>query len=225
MNRFQRHLLAISLTASIALPLTAAADMQTGAPHAQDPHQGARLEMMSELNLTDEQRDALTEAHQNFSEERQALRDEQRAAIADILTDEQLATLDAARKAHADHPRGKHHRDGKRGEQRRERMEALLGSWNLSDADLATLREAHETLRDEMRALHEQDFDNRDDRRAAAEAIRDEHDAALAEVLNEEQRHALAVLMAPHHDRHPRGHHGHQEGKHRGDRQEVSRHG
>ncbi|WP_458526110.1 hypothetical protein [Onishia taeanensis] len=211
MNRFKRHLLAISLISSIALPLAATAASPADAHPPQDQHPGQHMEQMAALNLSDDQRDALTKAHQSFREERQALREQQRGAIDEILTEEQRARLDAAREARHD---GKQ-RHEQRQARMQERLDALYASWSLSDDDRATLSDAHQTLMDQRRALHQEAFDSREDRQAAVEALRAEHEQALAEVLNEEQRHALAVLMAPHHHKHPRGHHGHQAGEHR----------
>ncbi|WP_136253262.1 hypothetical protein [Onishia niordana] len=216
MNRFTRHLTAIGLISSLILPMTAAAGMQSDARQSGGPHQGPRLEMMAELDLTEEQRQALKEAHERFQEERQALRAEQGAAIDEILTEEQRTRLETAREAH--HNGGQHKmRHPQRQEHQQEKLEALFDSWSLSDEERTSLHEAHQALINKRRALHDETFDSRDDKRAAIEALRQEHDAALAEVLTEEQRHALSLVMMPHRGQHPHGHHGDKTGNHRGD--------
>ena len=93
MNRFKRQLVACSLISSLALPLTAMAGMPSHAPQGMGLHQGPHLAMMAALDLTDEQRNALQETRQTFREEHQALREQERTAIADILTEEQRASL------------------------------------------------------------------------------------------------------------------------------------
>ncbi|WP_168011858.1 hypothetical protein [Halomonas salinarum] len=213
MNRFRRHLIAIGLISSLILPVTAAAGMQSDARQAGGPHQGPHLEMMAELNLTEEQRQALKEPHQRFQEERQTLRAEQSAAIDEILTEEQLTHLQTAREAR--HTGGQHHET--RHDQQQERLGALFASWSLSDEERTSLHEAHQTLINKLRALHDEEFASRDDRRAAIEALRREHEAALAEVLTEEQRHALSLVMMPHRSQHPHGHHGDKGGHQRGE--------
>ena len=202
MYQFKRHLLAISLISAIALPMSAAA-MSPPAAHEGGPHQGPRLQMLATLDLTEEQRAALAEARQSFRDEHRALHEQERGAIDEILTEQQRTRLAAAREARDDDKP----RHEQRQARRQERLDALYASWSLSDDERATLSEARQTLKTQMRALHDETLESREDRHAAVEALRAEHAAALAEVLTTEQRHALAVLMAPRHDEHPRGRH------------------
>ncbi|WP_304526054.1 Spy/CpxP family protein refolding chaperone [Halomonas sp. I5-271120] len=213
MNPFKRHLLAISLVSSLALPLTAIAGMPSNTPKEMGPHQGPRLEMMAELDLTDEQRNALQETRQTFRQEHQALREQERTAIDDILTEEQRASLSATLERH----QGAARHDQRQARQQ-VRLDALLDSWSLSDEDRATLNDARQALMDKMRALHDATYDSREEKRAAIEALRQEHQAALADVLNEAQRHALVVFMMPHHDKLSRDHLGGEGGEHRHER-------
>lgn len=208
MNRFQRHLLSISLISSLALPLTAMAGMPTNAPQGTGPrpHQA----IMATLDLTDAQRNALHETRQGFRQEHQALREQERKAIDDILTEEQRASLMQAREQHQGAAR-----HDQRQMRQQARLDALLDSWSLSDEDRATLKDARQTLMEKMRALHDKTFDSREEKRAAVENLRQDYQAALDDVLNEAQRHALVVLMMPQHGSHPRGHHAEGRGEHR----------
>lgn len=197
MNSFQRRLLSISLISSLALPLTAMAGMPANAPQEMGP--GPHQAMMATLDLTAAQRNAMQETRQRFRKEHQALREQEREAIDDILTEEQRASLMQAREQHQG--AGRH---DQRQMRQQARLDALLDSWSLSDEDRATLKDARQTLMDKMRGLHDEAFDNREDKRAAVENLRQDYQAALADVLNEAQRHALVVLMMP---QHAPGHH------------------
>lgn len=213
MNRFKRQLVACSLISSLALPLTAMAGMPSHAPQGMGLHQGPHLAMMAALDLTDEQRNALQETRQTFREEHQALREQERTAIADILTEEQRASLAAARERHQG---AAHHVE--RQARQQERLDALFDSWSLSDEDRTKLNDAHQALMDKRRALQDTTFDSPEEKHTAVEALRQEHQAALAKVLNEAQRHALFVFMMPKHDTHSPGPHGRRGSEHHDER-------
>lgn len=86
-----------------------------------------------------------------------------------------------------------------------ERLTTLVDGWELSDAEREALTEVRESMYRDMRELHDQDFDSRDERREAYRALRDEHRAALAEILDEQQLEELKAAMQPKHRHGKRG--------------------
>ena len=140
------------------------------------------------------------ERHEAYHE----LHEQHRAALDEILTDEQREELRSVM-----HEKMQEHHAERR-EAMEQRLTALVDSWELSDAERDTLTEVRENLYRDMRELREQEFDSREERRDAYNALRDEHHAALAEILDERQLEELKAAMQPtggprHHGK--RGHH------------------
>lgn len=84
-------------------------------------------------------------------------------------------------------------------------MEKILASWNLSDEQKQQLDELQQQRMESRKQLKDQDFDSRQERHDAMEAQRDEHAAALAEILDENQMkvmHAYWDAAKPMHGKH-----------------------
>ncbi len=123
-------------------------------------HGGARVSLAETLALTDDQQDEMAGLKESFGEARQALRESHRAAFLEVLTEEQVATLDEI------------HESGSRRHYRGSLLEALVLTQEQQEA-LAAVREA---MMAEKTAL-------RDDRRAAFEGILTEEQLALLEEI------------------------------------------
>ena len=220
-----RKTLMPALLALAIAPLSLAA---TAGNHGDDTAKGERYQqnaahldaMQQRLGFDDDTRAELEAAHaemrdahrdlkgQDFDsrdERRDAyreLREQHRAALDDILTDEQRAELRSAKRENMQEHRAE------RREAMQERLTALVDGWELSDEERAALTETREALYRDMRELHEQEFDSRDERREAYQALRDEHRATLAELLDEQQLEELKAAMQPKGVKHGHRHHG-----------------
>ncbi|SDL36213.1 hypothetical protein SAMN05192555_10422 [Franzmannia pantelleriensis] len=138
------------------------------------------------------------ERHEAYHE----LHEQHRAALDEILTDEQREELRSAMREKMQ----EHHAERRKAMQ--ERLTALVDSWELSDDEREALTEVRESLYADMRELREQAFDSREERRDAYRALRDEHHAALAELLDEQQLEELKATMQPKGRKHGHRHHG-----------------
>ncbi|APX94059.1 hypothetical protein BWR19_14570 [Halomonas sp. 1513] len=136
----------------------------------------------------DERRDAYHELHEQH-----------RAALDEILTDEQREELRSAMREKMQERRAEYR------EAMQERLTTLVDGWELSDAEREALTEVRQGMYRDMRELRSQAFDSRDERREAYRALRDEHRAALAEILDEQQLEELKATMQPNGGKH--GHH------------------
>lgn len=211
-----RKLLPALLAATLApLSLSAIATPHGGKAHhdyaghewseGHHPHYEERRQALYERAGIDEQtRQALEDARAEHREAQQALREEHRQRMDELLDEEQREALEKARREMRDEMR-----ETQRAERRaamEERLTALVDSWELSEEKRQALRETRETLYTDMQALRERDFDTREARREAWQALRKEHHAALAEILTEEQIAEMREAVSPRHDRDQKGH-------------------
>jgi len=162
------------------------------------------------LELTDEQTEALQalreaqradrEAQRETGErptqeEREAIREAHRTAVAEILTDEQIAQLEELR---ANRPEGQGNRGrrgggrGQRGD-RPERGEGPFAALELTYEQAEAIQALRETQRADREAQRETGERPTQEER---EAIREAHRAAIAEILTAEQLAQLEELRA-----------------------------
>ena len=131
-------------------------------------------------------------------EEREVVREAHRAAVADILTDAQLAQLEELKANRPERPEGQNARDprgGMRGQRgaRPERGEGAFAELELS----AEQTEAIQALREAQRADREAHRETGErPTQEEMEAIREAHRTAIAEILTEEQLAQLEELRA-----------------------------
>jgi len=163
------------------------------------------------LELTDEQTEALQalrEAQQAdreaqretgerpTQEEREAIRETRQAAVAEILTDEQIAQLEELRANRPERSEGQGDRgrkSGRRGQRgdRPERGEGAFAELELT----AEQTEAIQALRETQRADREAQRETGErPTQEEMEAIREAHRAAIAEILTDEQLAQLEEL-------------------------------
>ena len=119
-------------------------------------------------------------------EEMEGIREQHRAAVAEILTDEQFAQLEQLR---ADRPEGqgvRGHRSGMRGQ--RGSAEDPFATLELSDVQKEQLQVLRESQRADMQAQRE--IGERPTQEEM-EVIREQHRAAVAEILTDEQLEQL----------------------------------
>lgn len=195
--------------------LAAAAPVPGYAPSARAPrgrrgHAGARLLGWWVPDLTEGQRAELRGIHASYADSTRALRQERRAAIAEVLTDEQEAAL-------ADRMQERRMLRRDRRSDVREVAHEVLDLTDEQQAALEALRKAH---REEAQALRMQVREGtlaRDDVADQLVVLREEGQAARAEILTPEQletvelhrvlaRQALRAMRA--HPPGPRGHRG-----------------
>ncbi|GGX86023.1 hypothetical protein GCM10007160_11550 [Litchfieldella qijiaojingensis] len=205
-----RKLLMPALLAAAIAPLTLAAIASPGeGPHHpwSERHQEHRQALYERAGLDAETRAALDEAHREHREAMHELQHQHREQMAEILDDEQHEALRAAmREMHEEH-------HAERRQAMQERLNVLIDGWGLSEDERQALLDAREAMMSDARELRNQEFDSREDRRAAWLELRDEHRAALSEILSDEQMAELRDIMKPHHGHH-KGHHGMPHGKH-----------
>lgn len=209
-----RKLLRPVLLAAIIAPLTLSA---IAAPHDDEAHHGGEGQAWSEKHhpqwhaerrqalyeragIDEQTRQALETARAEHLEALKALREEHRQRMDELLDDDQREALEKARREIREAQRAE------RREAMQERLAALVDSWELSDEKREALRETRESLYADMQALRERDFDSREARREAWQALREEHHAALAEILTEEQITEMREAVSPRHDRDQKGH-------------------
>lgn len=228
-----RKALMPTLLALAIAPLSLAASADTDKAERHQQRHVERLDTLQErLGFDDATRAELEAAHQEIrdahlelkeqdfdsrDERREAYRElhqQHRAALDEILTEEQREELRSAmREQHEE-------RHAERRETMQERLTALVDSWDLSDEEREALTEIRESLYQDMRELRDQEFDDRDERHAAFRELRDEHHAALSEILSDEQLEELKAAIQPkrgdHHGK--RDHHHHGKRDHRGER-------
>ncbi|MBD3895654.1 hypothetical protein IEI94_07290 [Halomonas sp. ML-15] len=219
------------MPALLALAIAPLSLTATAGNHGDDAAKGERYQqkhverldaMQERLGFGDDTRAELEAAHaelrdahrdlkdQDFAsrDERRnayhALHEQHRAALDEIFTDEQRQELRSAMHEKMQERRAEYR------EAMQERLTALVDDWGLSDEERNALTEIRESLYADMRELRDQDFDSRDARRDAYNALRDEHHAALAELLDEQQLEELKAAMQPkggHRHYGKRGHH------------------
>ena len=191
-------LLAIAV-APLALSATAAhhGKGEGGWSEKHQQWQEARAEhrqaLFERAGLEEATREALNEAHRQHREAMRELHEQHRERLAEILDDDQRAALEEAR--------GEMRREHRAEmlEQRRsamqERLEALVDDWDLSYEEREALHETRQAIYTDMSELRERDFDSREARRDAMREMRDEHQAALAEVLSAEQLEEMQTTI------------------------------
>ncbi|TKD63208.1 hypothetical protein FBG13_09925 [Cobetia marina] len=84
-------------------------------------------------------------------------------------------------------------------------LDKILASWHLSDAQKQKLETLKQQQMESRKQLKEQTFDSREARRDAIKAQRDQHKAALAEILDDNQVKVLEAYWAagkPMHGKH-----------------------
>lgn len=103
----------------LAAMATGLAFTTAGVALADGPRHGGRAAhgMFADLELTDQQREQIRTIVQGHRAQAQADRERMRAAIREVLTDEQAAQLDAKRAEHAERGERRHrrHRGGHSG--------------------------------------------------------------------------------------------------------------
>ncbi len=124
-------------------------------------HGRAHVSLAETLALTEDQQAEMASLRESFGEARQDLRESHRAAFREVLTEEQVATLDEIHESGA-------RRRGARG--------SLVEALGLTDEQRETLAALREGAMVEKTAL-------RDDRRAAFEGILSEEQLALLEEI------------------------------------------
>ncbi|MFC3284995.1 hypothetical protein [Litchfieldella rifensis] len=205
-----RKLLMPALLAIAIAPLSLAASAAPG-DESRHPwnerHQEQRQALYERAGIDEATRAALEEAHAEHREAQRELREQHHERVNDILGEEQHEALKAAmREMHEE-------RHAERRQAMQERLDALIDSWGLDEAERQALHDAREAMMADARELRDQEFDNREDRRAAWLEIRDEHRAALAEILTDEQLAELREIMKSPHAHH-KGHHQEPHGGH-----------
>ncbi|GAB2802620.1 hypothetical protein GCM10027040_33350 [Halomonas shantousis] len=166
--------------------------------------------LLQSWELSEQARNAIDQANTDFRDKASALETQQfvsrdarheawqqlrqahRAALAEVLDEQQLKALDAYLRLGAPHP-GKGPQTA-HAASHRELMQALFDSWQLNEDDRQALAQARETLRDDLASLKSRDFDNRDERHAAVKEIREAMHARLAELLSDEQIRVLDLM-------------------------------
>ncbi len=121
-------------------------------------HGGARVSLA--LALTEDQQAELAGLREAFGEANQALRESHRAAFREVLTEEQVATLEEIRESGS----------------RRHARGSLVEALGLTDEQQEALAQVREAMKADKIAL-------RDDRRTAFEGILSEEQLALLEEI------------------------------------------
>lgn len=246
MNRISRKLIVSGLLTALALPMTATA-ANNAKGHEGADRQAGLDKILASWHLSDAQKEKLEALKQQQMESRkqlkeqkfdsrearrdaiQAQREQGKAALAEILDENQVKVLEAywaaGKPMHGKHmgkhdekrhaegkptdERGGKHMDGERGgkhmadngKQRMQLMGALFDSWNLDDDQRSALKDSFNAMRDEMTSLKDQDFDSREARKAAFDDLRKTQHERLAKVLSEDQIKVLDLM----HQRDKRG--------------------
>ncbi|MBB3189496.1 hypothetical protein [Halomonas cerina] len=196
-----RKRLVILLLAGLATPLSLTAGASPSDGHDRGPQTAPHLQALYDrAGLDAETREALNEARAEHQEALKALREEHRQRMDELLDDDQREALEKARREMREAQRAE------RREAMQERLAALVDSWELSEEKRQALRETRETLYTDMQTLREREFDSREARHEAWQALREEHHAALAEILTEEQIAEMREAVSPRHYRDQKGH-------------------
>ncbi|MDN3557753.1 hypothetical protein [Halomonas maura] len=200
-----RKLFAPALLAAAIAPLALSASAEPGEGERYvrggPSHAEQREALFERAGLDAETRDALAAARAEHHQAQQALRQDYRERLDEILDDDQRAALEQARREMRQEWRAEQR------QAREARLEALFDEWQLDEASREALREQRDAFHAEAQALHDRTFDSREDRRAAWEGLRTEYHEALAERLDEAQLSQLREAMRP--GRHgPGPHHG-----------------
>lgn len=148
-------------------------------------HAEKRAALFERADLDTETREALENAYREHRAAMTELREEHRERVDELLSDDQQAALDEARREMREEYRTDRRRQHAGALQ--QRMADMVDGWDLSDEErkaLGDLRQAHYA---DMAELRGRDFDSREERREAYQALRDEHQEALSELLSEEQ--------------------------------------
>ena len=179
---------------------------QVQLPRQRGPAEGA----FAALELTDEQKEAfqaMRESHREemqaqretgerpTQEEMEAFREQHQAAVAEILTDEQFAQLEELRANRPGGQDGRGRRGGMRGQRgiRPQGAESAFAALELTDEQqelLQTFRETQRVARQERRESGDRPSQEEIDE------IREQHQAAIAEILTDEQLTQLEELRA-----------------------------
>ncbi|MCE0734328.1 hypothetical protein LWH48_16305 [Halomonas sp. G15] len=195
-TRLSRRILAPALLAMAIAPLALTATAAPGdAERAEQRQQWqeARAERYAEkraalferAGLDAETREALENAHREHRQAMAELREEHRDRIDELLSDDQQAALDEARREMREEYRTQKRQSHAKALQ--QRMTEMVDGWDLSEEEREALGELRRAHYADMAELRNRDFDSRQERREAYQALRDEHQAALAELLSEEQ--------------------------------------
>lgn len=211
-----RKLLMPALLAVAIAPLALAAAAGDGPRHfGSERHQEQRQALYERAGIDEATRTALEEAHAEHREAQRELREQHHERMNDILGAEQREALRAA--MHEMHEE----RHTERRQAMQKRLDALIDNWGLDEDDRQALQDAREAMMADARELRDQEFESREDRHAAWLEIRDEHRAALAEILTDEQLAELRETMKPPHA-HRKGHHKGPHGGHHGPEHQVN---
>lgn len=195
-TRLSRRILAPALlamaTAPLALQATAAPGDGERAENRQqwqearaERHAEKRAALFERADLDTETREALENAYREHREAMTDLREEHRERIDELLSDDQQAALDEARRELREEYRSE--RRQQRAGALQQRMTEMVDGWDLSDEERKALSELRQAHYADMAELRGRDFDSREERREAYQALRDEHQEALNELLSEEQ--------------------------------------
>ncbi|NWN82283.1 MAG: hypothetical protein HLX48_04680 [Halomonas sp.] len=195
-TRLSRKILAPALLAMAIAPLALQATAAPGdgerAENRQqwqearaERHAEKRAALYERAGLDAETREALDNAYRKHGEAMMELRDEHRERVDELLSDDQQAALDEARREmHETYRTEKHQRHAGA---LQKRMIEMVDGWDLSDEDREALGDLRREHYADMAELRDRDFDSREERREAHQALRDEHQEALGELLSEEQ--------------------------------------
>lgn len=218
-TRFSHKIFAPALLAMAIAPLALQAVAAPGdseraenRPHHQEAraerHAEKRAAIYERAGLDAETREALDNAYHEHFEAMIELRDEHRERLDELLSDDQQASLEEARRemreAHHVEKRQRH------AGALQQRMTEMVDGWGLSDEDREALGDLRREHYADMAELRDRDFDSREERREAHQALRDEHREALGELLSEEQIEEMQRVVRQAFDRD--GGHGHRPG-------------
>lgn len=197
LSSLSQRLLMPALLAVTVAPLALSASAMPGKSDGdwheqrQERMEERRQALFERAGIDEATREALAEAR---DEHRQALRDlheQHQQRLDTILDEEQRDALAQARRELRDEQRAE------RREAMQQRLTELVDGWELSDAERERLTELREALYADMQALRDREFDSREARREAWQALREEHRAALGELLSDEQIAEMKAAMAP----------------------------
>ncbi|MEQ5802879.1 hypothetical protein [Halomonas sp. H10-9-1] len=195
-TRLSRRILAPALLAiaiaPLALQATAAPGDNERAGQRQqwqearaEHHAERRAALFERADLDAETREALENAYHEHREAMAELRETHRDHVAELLSDDQQAALDEARREMREEYRNTQRPH--RAKALQQHMTEMVDGWDLSAEEREALRELRQSHYADMTELRNRDFDSREERREAYQALRDEHREALAEVLSVEQ--------------------------------------
>lgn len=184
-----------------------------GHQQRQSEHHQALFER---AGIDEETRQALEAARQEHRDAIKELREEYRELMSELIDDDQRQALNDARQKMRQEMRNE------RRQAMQQRMEEQLEEWAISEEQQQALSDIRASFYADMQDLKDSEFDSRSERREAWQNLRQEHYAAMAEILSEEQIEELRSGM--HEGMHKKmgseGYSHHGRGKHGGSRGE-----